>query len=155
MIDIDYIFSFKEGKKPTVALGEHWCVNFIMCGEYTYIRGLIGINLFKFCGYLAYLQWKYHNVTYEQVYSHVISHEHIHNAICMVETYEMSVLFDNLFGKMPDNPKYMYSGIKFNGRMSIWETFTNYISKHVKITFCHTITKHINSIRNKIKKVQK
>ena len=78
---------------------------------------------------------------FEQVFSHVVSHEHIHHLLLTcIGKYE-NECFDNLFGKIPLISKYVYSGIKFEGGLY----YIDILPKR------HIYTKLINSIGNRIK----
>lgn len=99
------------------------------------------------------------DATFDQVFSHVISHEYIHFLLSTQVGNNENCSFDNLFGVMDDNPKYIYSGVNFEG-----DPLGSLLKRHfctiellsiVKTTVCRFYTKFINSIRNRIRKVIK
>ena len=76
------------------------------------------------------------NVTFDQIFSHVFSHEYIHFLITTHVGNDESCAFDNIFGIMDVDPKYIYSGVKLEGEPLC------------RIPKRHFYTKLINSIRN-------
>ena len=60
------------------------------------------------------LGWK---ITFDQVFSHVVSHEYLHHILLTQVGKNENECFDNLFGELHNNPIYVYSGITFNGTL--------------------------------------
>ena len=92
-------------------------------------------RIIKYCTACIKNGW---DIGFDQVFSHIVSHEYIHY---ILETQIGGIennAFDNLFGVLPYDPEYVYSGVKFKGDLP-------YI-----LPKRHFYTKLINSIRNKI-----
>jgi len=93
------------------------------------------------------------NAIFDQVFSHVFSHEYIHYLLLTHVGNTENRTFDNLFGVMDIDPKYIYSGVKFEGESpySLPKRYFQLMKlvSYVKITFCHIYTKLINSIKDK------
>lgn len=92
----------------------------------------IGVKrIIKYCKIKKELGW---TITFDQVFSHVVSHEYLHHILTTLIKEDDDNEFDNLFGELHHNPMYVYSGITFDGT----------IPKR------HFYTKLINTIKNKI-----
>lgn len=76
---------------------------------------IIYVDINRIIDYCIYSAELGHNISFDQVFSHVFSHEYIHFLISKhvgnVETYT----FDNIFGIMDSDSKYIYSGVKLEG----------------------------------------
>lgn len=83
------------------------------------------------------------DLTFDQIFSHVISHEYIHFIIYTQLGSVECTCFDNKFGITPYNPKYVYSGVTHEG------------DPLYRLPKRHFYTKLINSIRNIIGMVKK
>ena len=89
-------------------------------------------RIIKYCNAQKRLGWE---VTFDQLFSQVVSHEIIHHILTTQIGQDENDKFDNLFGTIHPNPKFVYSGIKF---------------ENDRVTKRHNSTKHINSKKNKV-----
>jgi hypothetical protein len=92
-------------------------------------------RIIMYCIELMKCGW---DMSFDQVFSHVVSHEYLHYLFFTQMGKLENECFDNLFGSVSNDPKYVYSGIKFEGDPP-------YI-----MSKCNFITKLINTIRNKV-----
>lgn len=84
------------------------------------------------------------DMSFEQVFSHVASHEYLHYLLSQISR-KANEDFDNLFGTIGNDPKFVYSGITFEGDLP----YLYILSKR------HFITKLLYTMKNKVEVIRK